>query len=311
MQVLISSKCKKQVQDCCLHPENLILFGDRGLGKRLIAEQIAAAWLGCSVEQLFLHPDFGLIEPDGSGIKKGQIDEMAEVFALRPSAAGKRVILMDDASSMNYQGMNALLKPLEDYGSWLCFILVAHAPLICTIRSRCREVCITAPGEEELRDYLGDKVDPVCLCAAGGKIGDYTILSKRKSFLQEMGRFLTALNTMREKKELLSVTGALKEKDPGYYPERFKEELDGFFQMVRELFFRHLCALSEGDPAREHLLTAGGKISEYTLQETVCILQEISNCRRLREQKKFSKNDFFRLVSIMAGRRMVEVKNDR
>ena len=300
--MLISRKSIEQVK-ACNEPQNLILYGERGNGKRLIGEALAASWLNCEREGLRSHPDFILIEPDGGSVKKGQIDEAAEMFPLRSSVAAKRIVLIDDASSMNAQAMNSLLKPLEDYGEWLAFILIAHAPLINTVKSRCRLIRIENPEEDELRDYIGAELDPICLCAAGSKIGNYMSL-KGSPIVKELSSFLTVLNTMKKKGEILDVLGALKEKDPGYFPDRFKDSLDAFFNLIRVLFFCHLVALEQSDPAKEHPLVIGGAfVSAFTAEDTVQVLEEVSRCNVLMERKKFSKNDFFRLVAVMAGRR--------
>ena len=283
---------------------NVILHGDKGIGKRMIAEQLAGAWLGVQPEEIFRHPDFALLEPDGSGIKKEQIDEMAETFSVRPSVAEKRVFLVDDASSMNAVSSNALLKPLEDNSPWTAFILVAHGPMLDTIRSRCVEVRVATPSEDELRAYLGGQVNEVCLLAADGRVGLYRQLSGKKDYLDEMSRFLTALNSMRNKGEILSATGALKEKDKAFYNDRFDAvEMEGFLNLLQGLFFRHMIALASGNPDEEHPLVRGGALTRlYDLMAAEKVWGELEKCRKLRARNKFSRNDMFSLVAVLAGR---------
>ncbi len=73
---------------------------------------------------------------------------------------GWRIVVIDDAETMNKSAANALLKVLEEPPQQALLILVAHAPgrLPATIRSRCRRLALRPlePGElaERLAGFL-------------------------------------------------------------------------------------------------------------------------------------------------------------
>lgn len=107
------------------------------------------------------HPDFALIdrlpkddkllsstpraewpvdEERARSIKVDQIRALNAMFATKPSLSGRRVIIIDDAETMEISAANALLKRLEEPPEGTIFLLVTHSPgrLLPTIRSRCR-----------------------------------------------------------------------------------------------------------------------------------------------------------------------------
>ncbi|MBI1301209.1 MAG: DNA polymerase III subunit delta' [Alphaproteobacteria bacterium] len=110
------------------------------------------------------HADFLYLERfyDSS---KGKRDANLKVEALRKiepflrktsSAGGWRVVIIDDADTMNRNAQNALLKILEEPPSKVLIILVAHRPgmLIPTIHSRARKIIFDRLPRNILTDLL-------------------------------------------------------------------------------------------------------------------------------------------------------------
>ena len=135
-------------------PHALLFVGPKGIGKFLTA-QITAAALFCngkekpcglcpSCQALLTdtHPDFYTVEPDGKMIKIEQIRHLQTEVALAPYLADKRVVIIDQAETMNVQAANSLLKILEEPTGNLIFILIANnrQALLDTIISRCMMV---------------------------------------------------------------------------------------------------------------------------------------------------------------------------
>ncbi len=108
------------------------------------------------------HPDLVMVVPDGKQIKIDQIREVSEYARLKPTGR-RKVILIDDAQTMNPQAQNALLKTLEEPPPDTTFILITSdgGKLLPTIRSRCF-VCEFKPlGVEEVEKILeGRELNP-------------------------------------------------------------------------------------------------------------------------------------------------------
>ncbi len=97
---------------------------------------------------------------------KGKRDSALKVEALRKiepflrktaSEGGWRIVLVEDADTMNRNAQNAILKILEEPPANVLIILVAHRPgmLIPTIRSRARVVPFAPLSQEHIQTLLG------------------------------------------------------------------------------------------------------------------------------------------------------------
>jgi DNA polymerase-3 subunit delta' len=149
---------KKLVREGRL-PHALLFTGPAGVGKRRIAEALAATLLcgqgeqacgrcaGCIALQEDTHPDFYRIVPAGTGkaakiIRIDQIRAMQSEIARLPLLADKRVVLIDEAEKMNEAAENSLLKTLEEPTGRVNFILITsqRSGLLDTILSRCMQM---------------------------------------------------------------------------------------------------------------------------------------------------------------------------
>ncbi|MBF0389614.1 MAG: DNA polymerase III subunit [Desulfamplus sp.] len=90
------------------------------------------------------HPDIITISPDAEKaiIKIGQIRELCGATASKPHEAMMRMVMIQDAHTMNQEASNALLKILEAPPDRTFFILLARGlnDLLPTIISRCRHI---------------------------------------------------------------------------------------------------------------------------------------------------------------------------
>ena len=141
-------------------PHAMLFSGPRGVGKRKLAAATAAALLclspkdglacggceSCRHMASGTHPDFYAVTPEKSGkaarsIKIEQIRDLRAEAARVPRLSARRVILLDDAETMNEAASNALLKTLEEPMGNTSFLLVtgARQTLLPTILSRCME----------------------------------------------------------------------------------------------------------------------------------------------------------------------------
>jgi DNA polymerase-3 subunit delta' len=90
-----------------------------------------------------VHADVLLIEPGETGaIKIDQVRDAIERAAYRPFEGRRRVVILDDADTVNPEAQNALLKTLEEPPAASTFILVTSRPdmLLPTVRSRCQRL---------------------------------------------------------------------------------------------------------------------------------------------------------------------------
>lgn len=169
----------------------LLLHGLPGIGKAAFAGALAQGMLCESLQALpegpvpcgqcaacrwFLaghHPDFRLLEravsesrsargKDGAQPTRAweiSIDQVRDLdgFLTSTSARGHaRVVLVDPADTLSTPAANALLKMLEEPGQSTFFLLVTHMPaaLPATVRSRCRQVRVPIPSEQEAVAWL-------------------------------------------------------------------------------------------------------------------------------------------------------------
>lgn len=143
--------------------QTYLFVGPDGIGKKLTAMGLAQALLcrqsprGCGkcsscfrLEQGH-HEGLKVISPSGANIKLDQAKEVIEFLSLR-SMTGNRVIIIDQAQTLNPQAANALLKTLEEPPAGTFFFLIAPsaAGLLSTIRSRSRTVQFRPLTPEDL-----------------------------------------------------------------------------------------------------------------------------------------------------------------
>jgi DNA polymerase-3 subunit delta' len=137
------------------------------------------------------HPDMLMIERPYDPVKDklqaalpvSEIRKAAPFLRMKAAEGGWRVVIIDDADTMNRNAQNALLKILEEPPDHAALILIAHRPgaLIPTIRSRARLIRFQPPGPDVLRTLLlkqgidenaiqGQEMDAL-LHIAGGSFG--------------------------------------------------------------------------------------------------------------------------------------------
>ncbi|MBE6146766.1 MAG: hypothetical protein E7168_00365 [Firmicutes bacterium] len=108
--------------------------------------------------------DFLVVEPDGSWIKKEQIQELKEKFKTKSYDGFNRVYVIMGADKLNKQAANSLLKFLEEPENNIIGILVCinRYQVLETLRSRCQLFSLKGVSSElnvENIELLLDIVD--------------------------------------------------------------------------------------------------------------------------------------------------------
>lgn len=155
----------------------LLFVGAAGLGKRVVADALAARLLcqspdagmacdhcrTCLLRLAGSHPDLRRIgfelRDDGKPRTEIVVDQMralAEALSMTPQLGGPSVAIIDPADAMNTSAANALLKTLEEPQPGRYLLLVSDRParLPATIRSRCQRVEFAAPQRAEALQWL-------------------------------------------------------------------------------------------------------------------------------------------------------------
>lgn len=175
-----------------------LLCGPKGLGKSLLAEAYAYFVLvdndqeqdSSAASDLFVagtHPDLHVLMSEASvddeadslfakfaarymevrGTRKPkQVISVAQVRMLGQSIVsttakqGSRVVILPDASAMNANAANSLLKSLEEPPGDTVFLLISDKPesLPATIRSRCTSIYFKTPNSEISQNWLREAV---------------------------------------------------------------------------------------------------------------------------------------------------------
>ncbi|MGF6147629.1 DNA polymerase III subunit delta' [Kingella potus] len=162
-------------------PHAMLFCGQRDTGKTAFARHLAQLLLcenpgadggfcgTCPSCHLFAqnsHPDFYELAPETAEgetaarklpqIKIDAVRGLIEHIRLTSVRGGRRVVLIRPAEAMNAQAANGLLKILEEPPENVVFLLVSHERdrLLPTIRSRCRQTVLPAPGRAAALEYV-------------------------------------------------------------------------------------------------------------------------------------------------------------
>jgi hypothetical protein len=142
-----------------------VLTGPDGVGVHVMAEafvrELTDEYKG---ESLLAHPDICLLEREssekGSGLKKEisvqAVRELKIRVSERPTIASRLVVYIPDADYLNEEGVNALLKCIEEPAVPTVYVLAAHAvgKLPSTLLSRLVEIRLNRVSVALIRDWL-------------------------------------------------------------------------------------------------------------------------------------------------------------
>ncbi|TKB57496.1 DNA polymerase III subunit delta' [Ferrimonas aestuarii] len=153
-----------------------LLAGAEGIGKASFADSMTQSLLcerhsGCGQCRSCLllkagnHPDRFEIAPDGKQIKVESIRALITQLSQTANQGGARVVILQQADTMNQAAANALLKTLEEPMAGVYLILVSANPkrLLPTIHSRCQSLLLPSPSLAQSQALLGQSVPDALL----------------------------------------------------------------------------------------------------------------------------------------------------
>ncbi|MBE6846379.1 MAG: DNA polymerase III subunit delta' [Ruminococcus sp.] len=174
-------------------PHAFLIFGEKGLGKKTLANYLAAALLceksegrpcgechSCKIAEKKSHPD--IIYPEQSGkLNTYTVETCRQVCAdsfVAPNNGEKKVYIFSDADNIQLPAQNALLKIIEEPPAPVYFIFTAQTKdaFLPTIISRVTSIGASVCSENEctaalaMMDYESDKIAGA-VEAFGGNIG--------------------------------------------------------------------------------------------------------------------------------------------
>ncbi len=180
----------------------LLIAGPRGVGKSALAHAWAQTLLcerpaasgeacgqcvACHWFEAGTHPDYRVLtlrEKEGkegesrmaTTIEVEQAREAVDFVQMSTHRAGRRVVVVEPADSLNLAAANALLKVLEEPPLNTSFLLVSDQPrrLLPTIRSRCTRVDVGLPPQNQALAWLqgtqGDEAEQRLALAGGAPL---------------------------------------------------------------------------------------------------------------------------------------------
>lgn len=295
--LLIEEYSKRKITKFLHEPlSNLILLGEKGIGKRCVAEQIAKNIL--KTDNLSTSPDFLLITSKDGIINLDDLQRMKDKCVYCPVEADVKVFVIDDANLMNLNAQNSLLKILEDGNATNCFIFVAHMPLLSTIHSRCTVINMKTPTEEETKNYsLEHKLeyDDIMMQIADYHIGLYYELVGDKDYVEDCKQVINKVSIMKMKREWLVIFGMLHEKDEHCFFEKYPlDRLKYLLGFIRNIFIQMVIQMKNDSPLGNNLYRL------YNLEQCASILNLLDQAMlQMKRKGYYTKNDFFDLLRYM------------
>lgn len=286
---------------------SVVLFGEKGLGKHILARQIAMHLLNVDENELNIHPDFLEVSSSNRVIKTCDLDLIRELIGLSCVDAKRKVFIIDDANLMTLTAQNSLLKMLEDMNEKAVFILVCHEKILQTIESRCCKIKMVPLPLEQVSQFISKTsvVDELAIALSGGCIGTYFRYLQKPDFLSVVHRFYDVFH-LKSVRKMLTALSMLKEKDGKNFFERFEiDEIRSFMQMLSDVLNEVLFHVTFGK-SFYHLFSEFVNLDEASKQFSsleILALQKIlrEHIMRINQKGIYTKNDFFDLIRHFEG----------
>lgn len=193
------------------------------------------------------HADVKRVSTQGLSLGVDLVRELVRSSALAPVGRGWQVIVVEDADRITEQGVNALLKAIEEPAERTVWMLCTPTveDVLPTIRSRCRLVALTTPTAADVAAHLvrtdgvSETLASYAARASQGHIGRARALARdegtrqRRADVVTMPAKLTSLGrSMAEAKRLFEVTKQEADAVTSELDAREKTDLDAAYGVV-------------------------------------------------------------------------------
>lgn len=270
-------------------PQPLLLYGPQGIGKRNLAEQVAAGLIGCQPDELLKQPEFYVY----SGTMKVEDVKQMLQDSSQKARANVKVYLLDNVD-LSTQSMNKLLKVLEEKVETNKFIFIRETALLPTIESRCITLHLQPLSFNEMKKFLSEQnikeKDMEWYAFFSGHCPGRFL--RKKQLYEDL--FILFHNILSNRKDLLTILHMVEEKDTSCLYDIYKEDRADFLTMFQYLFY---CMLKQkiGLDQKQELYEEW--LKSYTTAQTLEILNQVGEAKKRIE---FTKNDFFYLLCIIS-----------
>ena len=156
-------------------PSSLLFSGVAGVGKKLVARELAEQLLctsptpsvrggcgdcsACKLVRIGNHPDLRIIELADENSSVDDLRATLERLSLRAFMGRRKVTILNDADSLSVVGANILLKTLEEPRPENFFVLIAETPsrLPQTVLSRCQRWFFDRLSPQDIEAVLQER----------------------------------------------------------------------------------------------------------------------------------------------------------
>ena len=222
--------------------------GESGSGKKMMASLFAMTLQcekhgvepcmecpSCKKAQSQNHPDIIYVKHEKPNTIS--IDEIREQLIndvmIKPYSSPYKIYIIDEAQKLTLQAQNALLKTIEEPPAYAVILLLANNAdrLLPTILSRCVRLNLKAVRDQDIREYLMDKMKipdyqaDVSLKFAQGNVGKAVQLASSETFAAMKDEALSLLHET-DRMELYELMDAVKKISD------YKNDIDSFLDIV-------------------------------------------------------------------------------
>ncbi len=139
----------------------VLLSGKKGIGKSILAREAVNKFI--EQEKASLIYNLKWIDASENKSKQISVEQIREIqdFLNQTNFDGKaRFVVIDAADDLNLAAANSLLKPLEEPGKNLFFILINHHPsnILPTIKSRCINLRVKEPNRDQIAKIVTENI---------------------------------------------------------------------------------------------------------------------------------------------------------
>lgn len=133
-----------------------LFIGEDGIGKSIIAEELALKILGKKEDLEYADLVKFKVAKDKKSLGVDEVRQLIAEISKRPYEGNKKVVIIYEAHKMTVEAQNAFLKTVEEPPQGVFIILLSESSeqILDTIKSRCQIHNLRALNGEEINQYI-------------------------------------------------------------------------------------------------------------------------------------------------------------